>query len=1451
MLKGQKIPHFEGKKEKFAQWSYTFLSICAIAGCKDALVSDTYDVPASDLELNDLQEVLLKRRKANATAYAMLTITVKDNTGFQAVRNGVTKKLPDGSAREAWKNLLKIYQPKSTTQKYELEQKFNDCKLEKETKSPDEWFTELEHIRVLLKEDHSFEISDEKMIQQIVYNVKPKAYDTLIFALKRDLQYKSDKLELERVKDEFRQVFGTLSKTKSPDTALAATKHGKKYKGTCQTCGAKGHKRADCWDNDKNKDKRPTWYKSPDERKKSEGNTANVTTTKKTETSNTPATANTATGGNGKATYYCDHCKKNGHTEDRCIAKLKETIATLQTGSNTANTANVALLCYETCMLTTDSESAVTPNTFIADSGASTHMVHSRHLLTDFKEHINEVKIGDKTMVQSLGSGTFKGFHINKDGKEINVTLNDVILVPSLWVNLFSVTKATSNNECKVICEDNLITVQSNQHKLHFATVLPHGDGKIMATEFYTNTNCANLVLQKTTYKDFHNKLGHPNQQKVIDTAKYYGINLSDTDRLHPCVDCGLSKIRVKNFGHTTENKSKAKGERIFIDISSVNNVSFGGAKFWLLIQDEFTGFLWSYFLSAKSDLSITMQTWINLFQKKYNTTIKYIRCDNSGENQKFQKDIEADETLNPIFEFTAPYTPQQNGKIERKFATLWGKVRAMLNSAKLPWNLRNRLWAQCANLATQLENILVTNNTTPYKLMNDSDPSWINNLHSFGELAIVHDGANSQISGKLKDKGLITMFVGYPPNHSGEVCQFLKLGTNTLIASRTAIFIHKTYQEYFNLKSTDVSTLVNPELDNPELELEDIIEEPFENLVEDIRDPEMVDYPEIIAVDNDTGEYLIPQRGIRELRNLTTYYNPDPFQYVHAATLATFSKLFDVCLQATVYDGNPDPKTFTEAKQSPDWPNWWEAMCTEFKNMHEKQVWTIIPRSSLPSNRKVIGNRWVYVQKDDGRYRARTVAKGFTQIPGKDFQENHSPVVNDTTFHTLLVLKILLGLEAGQFDIETAFLYGDLEEKLWMDLPEGYIQYVEDLIKNGKSDEIPISKEHNITNINEKDHCCELGKAIYGLVQAARQWWKKFKQVIQKLGYKASLADPCLFVKDDPKKSFIIIYVDDGGIFGTKENIKEVLTELGKTFKVKDLGKLENFIGCKIIENTQKDTIWIHQPKLIKHLKQTFGKMVESVREYKTPAAPKTTILRPLKDEPLISSDDQKLFRSGVGMLLYLVKHSRPDIQNAVRELSKVADGATQAHWNAMLRTIKYVLHTEFKALKLHPIKKGELFNLEGLSDSNFAEDKDTRTSVYGYVLYFCGAPIATKSKLGRSVTQSSTEAEYFAISEIAKEVLFTKQLLDTIGIEIELPIIIRVDNVGAIFLANNFSVSQKTKHIDIRAHFIREYIEDGILKLVFIRSEDNDSDIFTKNLSEDLFNKHADKMTETVENT
>jgi hypothetical protein len=149
--------------------------------------------------------------------------------------------------------------------------------------------------------------------------------------------------------------------------------------------------------------------------------------------------------------------------------------------------------------------------------------------------------------------------------------------------------------------------------------------------------------------------------------------------------------------------------------------------------------------------------------------------------------------------------------------------------------------------------------------------------------------------------------------------------------------------------------------------------------------------------------------------------------------------------------------------------------MCIEFINMEQKKICEIIPKTQVPAGRKVIGAQWVLTRKDNGRYCARFLAKGFSHIPGKEFQENHAPVISETTLHLLMVIKTVLQLEAGQFDIETALLYGVLEEDLFMAIPDGYQDYV---------------KEKFNKNIEPNKHCLKPTRAIYGLVQAARQWW-------------------------------------------------------------------------------------------------------------------------------------------------------------------------------------------------------------------------------------------------------------------------------------------------------------------------------------------------------------------------
>jgi hypothetical protein len=234
------------------------------------------------------------------------------------------------------------------------------------------------------------------------------------------------------------------------------------------------------------------------------------------------------------------------------------------------------------------------------------------------------------------------------------------------------------------------------------------------------------------------------------------------------------------------------------------------------------------------------------------------------------------------------------------------------------------------------------------------------------------------------------------------------------------------------------------------------------------------------------------------------------------------------------------------------------------------------------------------------------------------------------------------------------------------------------------------------------------------------------------------------------------------------------------------------------------------------------------------------------------LTPEQQTKYRSGVGMLLYLVKHSRPDISNAVRELTKVSDGATPAHWKAMLRVIKYVIDTKMLALKLKPnYSKDKKIYIEAYSDSEFAGDRETRASVYGFVIFVCGAHVSWKSRSNKSVTLSSTEAEYYGASETGKEEIFVKNILESIDElpRLQLTMTLIMDNTGADYLANNQTTGQRTKHIDIGVHHVRNLITDGIIKTKVVRTNDNTADIFTKNTSETLFVKHSDKLIEDLE--
>jgi hypothetical protein len=193
--------------------------------------------------------------------------------------------------------------------------------------------------------------------------------------------------------------------------------------------------------------------------------------------------------------------------------------------------------------------------------------------------------------------------------------------------------------------------------------------------------------------------------------------------------------------------------------------------------------------------------------------------------------------------------------------------------------------------------------------------------------------------------------------------------------------------------------------------------------------------------------------------------------------------------------------------------------------------------------------------------------------------------------------------------------------------------------------------------------------------------------------------------------------------------------------------------------------------------------------------------------------------------------------------------DGATYASLKEMRRIIKFVLDTKEWGLKIKPKPEGQDWYIVVFCDSDYAGDKEKQISVTGFIVYLLGVPISWKSKAQRSVTLSSSEAKCVALSEAAKEIKFVVQVLLSMGIPVRIPIIVRVNNVGAIFMAQNVTTSTQTKHVDVRYHFVREFVEEGFIKIIFVGTKDNNADIYTKNTSGEIHDKHTKKLMGTEE--
>jgi hypothetical protein len=395
--------------------------------------------------------------------------------------------------------------------------------------------------------------------------------------------------------------------------------------------------------------------------------------------------------------------------------------------------------------------------------------------------------------------------------------------------------------------------------------------------------------------------------------------------------------------------------------------------------------------------------------------------------------------------------------------------------------------------------------------------------------------------------------------------------------------------------------------------------------------------------------------------------------------------------------------------------------------------------------------------------------------------------------------------------DVKTAFLHGDLKEEIYMEQPEGYVV-------KGK-----------------EDYVYRLKKSLYGLKQAPRQWYKKFESVMIQQGYKKTTSDHCVFMKRFSDDDFIILllYIDDMLIVGQNSSrINNLKKELSKSFAMKDLGSAKNLLGMQIVRDRDAKKLWLSQEKYIEKVLERF--QMNKAKSVSTPLA----LHFKLSSSQCPSNDEEKEdmqrvpYASAVGSLMYAMVCTRPDIAHAVSVVSRFQSNPGREHWNAVKWVLRYL--RGISSLKLcFGTGKSELC---GYTDSDMAGDFDSRKSTSGYMITFAGGAVAWQSKLQKCVALSTTEAEYIAATEACKELLWMKKFVRELGFTQETYVLF-CDSMSAIHLSKNSTFHGRSKHIDVRYHWIRDVLESKLLVLEKIHTDDNGADMFTKILPRGKF--------------
>ena len=733
------------------------------------------------------------------------------------------------------------------------------------------------------------------------------------------------------------------------------------------------------------------------------------------------------------------------------------------------------------------------------------------------------------------------------------------------------------------------------------------------------------------------------------------------------------------------------------------------------------------------------------------------------------------------IRETTPPRTPQSNGFIERENRTIMDKVRSMLYSRSLPL----RLWAEAMNTAIRILNAVTVcgQTATPFEQWHGVKPD-VSHLRVFGCDAFYLVKQRR----KLDKKGEKGLWVGF--GKSVKIHRVFDPKTNKILVTRDVKF-----NEQFACGLVD---------DGPAIVLEQERDEGLHSQQEErdellqANDGDGDDSGSGAPVTSAASETTTPnvrQRG----RPPGSRNKPKPTPVPHS-----MSRRSHFASMAALGSVN-DPETPDEALSSLQANDWKASMADEMASHKKSKTWELVP---LPPGKNVIDNRWVFRTKRnaDGslnKYKSRLVARGFTQRKGTDYNETFAPVARYDSIRCLLANVAHRDLEMTQFDVKTAFLYGELEEELYMKQPDQF--------DDGSG------------------RVCKLTKGLYGLKQSPRRWNKKFDEFLQMFGMERSEVDPCIYVCRQTGDIILLgLYVDDGLLCcSRKETMKRMLNEMKSNFEI-TVTDPNFFIGLEIERDRNKRTIALHQRGYIDKILERFN--MSDCKPCVTPGDPHAVLTKAdCRKEEEDSLQANFPYREAVGCLMFLQSCSRPDIAFNVVTAAHFSERPGKPHIQALKRIMRYLQKT--KDLRII-YGNGDL-DLVVYSDSDYATCTETRRCFAGRLAILNGGPVTWKSKKMDTVVLSTTEAEYMAVTEAVKDALWLRQLLSDMVCLQTSPTLILCDNTGAIDLTSSEEFHARTKHIDVRHHFIKQEIERKHIRVDFVGTKEQAADMLTKSLN------------------